>query len=134
MHEREKDEIRHKIDVAFRAHVKKDWAAVRSHQSKGWCGFTIDAQSILQGSAAYTSETEAMLQNIELIDYEMLEIEYIFYGPICVTPYVVRLRAARRPDETLEIKVRALDVYVQEDDEWRQAASTISLPGCCEDN
>jgi hypothetical protein len=127
MCERAKDDIRHQIDVFFRAHVDKDWTALLTSHSKGWRGFSVGTQSLLRGRSAQVRQAEAMLEDIELIDYEMIEIDYVFYGTICVVPYIARLRSAGPTGEVVETKVRVLDVYVQENGDWCQVASHISL-------
>jgi ketosteroid isomerase-like protein len=127
MRERAKDEIRHQIDVFFRAHVNKDWVAIHTQHGEEWRGFSVDARSLLRGSDAHVTQAEAMLKNIELIDYEMIEIDYVFHGTICVVPYIARLRSTRTAGRIVEIKVRVLDVYAQEDGDWHQVASHMSL-------
>jgi len=129
MHEQDKDEIRYCIDAAFRAYMDRDWVAINVGHTEDWCGFTIHSRSIVQSNEAYVTETEAALEGVELIDYEMLEIHYAFYGAVCVVPYVARLRGTRTRDNLIEIKLsqRVLDVYVRQDGNWRQVAGNISL-------
>ncbi len=127
MHERAKDDIRHLIDVFFRAHVNREWTAIRAQHSQRWCGFSLDARSLLRGCDAHVTEVQAMLHGTSLIDYEMIDIDYVFYGPICIVPYIARLRSAGSTGRIVETKVRVLDVYAREDGHWRQAASHMSL-------
>jgi hypothetical protein len=54
-----------------------------------------------------------LLDEIDLIDYAMIEIDYAFYGPVCVVSYVARLRG--RAGSTSEAKLRVLEVYAQSD-------------------
>ena len=68
-----------------------------------------------------------MLQDSELIDYEMIDIDYVFYGRTCVVPCIARLRSRRTPGRIVETRIRVLDVYVQEDGGRRQVASHMSL-------
>ena len=125
-HERAKDDIRHLIYAFFRAHVNRAWTAVRAQHGSKWRGFTLDACSLLRGRDAHVTEVQAMLNGTSLIDYEMIDIDYVFYGPICIVPYIARLRSAGTMGRVIETKVRVLDVYALEDGRWRQAASHMS--------
>ncbi|MGD8966764.1 MAG: hypothetical protein PVI07_04570 [Anaerolineae bacterium] len=58
---------------------------------------------------------------------ETIEIDYVFHGTLCVVPYIARLRSTRTAGRIVEIKVRVLDVYAQEDGDWHQVASHMSL-------
>ena len=127
MHEQAKDDIRHLIDVFFRAHANREWAAVRDQHNQRWCGFSLNARSLLRNRDAHVNEVQAMLQSTSLIDYEMIDIDYVFYGSVCIVPYIARLRTGRSEGGVVETKVRILDVYAREDGHWRQAASHMSL-------
>jgi hypothetical protein len=127
MHERDKDKIRYHIDAVFRAYIDKDWAAIRASHLKDWRGFTIISRSTIKGVEAYMAEVKATLNTVEFVDYEMIEIDYLFYTNVCVVPYIVYLRGTSAIGELFEIKLRALDVYVQQNGSWDQIASNISL-------
>jgi ketosteroid isomerase-like protein len=127
MHERDKDKIRYHIDTVFRAYIDKDWAAIRASHLKDWRGFTIISRSTIKGIEAYMAEVEATLNTMEFVDYEMMEIDYLFYTNVCVVPYIVHLRGTSATGELFEIKLRALDVYVQQNGNWDQIASNVSL-------
>jgi len=125
--ERDKDNIRHHIDATFRAYIDQDWEALRTARVQGWAGFTIDAASIIRGSESYILRVKRLLKDINLIDYEMVEINYAFYGPVCVVPYVARLRGAWARGGAFEAKLRVLDLYARRDGTWHQVAGSISL-------
>ena len=127
MHERDKDEIRHYIDTMFRAYTDKDWTNLCIGHTENWCGFTVDSRSIIRTTQAYVTDTEAALEGVELVDYEMIDIDYVFYDATCVVPYIARLRGTWATGELFEVKLRALDVYVEQDGNWRQIASNVSL-------
>jgi hypothetical protein len=50
-----------------------------------------------------------------------------FFGAVCVVPYIARLRGTWNSGDLFKIKLRVLDAYVQQDGEWNQVASNISL-------
>lgn len=128
MHERDKDEIRYYIDNVFRAYIDQNWAVIRANHLKDWRGFTINSRSTIKGIEAYMAEVEATLSTVEFVDYEMVEIDYLFYTDICVVPYIVHLQGtALATGELFEIKLRALDVYVRRNGNWSQIASNTSL-------
>jgi hypothetical protein len=127
MHERDKDEIRYHIDAFLSACIHKDWAAVDRGRAPNWRGFSIRTQTILQGASGLVSEVKAILRACDLVDYEMVEIAYGFYGTTCLVPYVVRLRGSCRASRLFEMKLRVLDVYAYQGKDWLQVASSVSL-------
>jgi hypothetical protein len=94
MHERDKDEIRYHIDAFLSACIRKDWQALSRGRARSWRGFSIRTQTVLQGAPEFVAEVRAMLESCDLVDYEMIEIDYVFYGATCLVPYVARLQAA----------------------------------------
>ena len=127
MYEKDKDDIRHHIDTTFRAYIDRDWEALSVARTREWSGFTINAASIVRGSRAYTLGVKRLLRDVDLIDYEMVEIDYAFYGPVCVVPYVARLRGDWTGGGSFEAKLRVLDVYARRDGVWHQVSGSISL-------
>ena len=127
MHEKDKDDIRHHIDATFRGYIDRNWEALHTARAQAWKGFTIDAASIVRGSKSYTLSVKRLLKDVDLTDYEMVEIDYAFYGPVCVVPYVARLRGIWASGNSFEAKLRVLDVYTQRDGAWHQMAGSISL-------
>ena len=127
MHERDKDEIRYHIDAFLSACIHKDWAAAGRGRAQNWRGFSVRTQTILQGSPGLVAEVKVLLEASDLIDYEMIEIDYVFHGATCLVPYVARLRGRCNAERLFEIKLRALDVYVNQDRDWLQVASSVSL-------
>ena len=127
MHERDKDEIRYHIDAFLSACINKDWTAAGRARVRNWRGFSVCTPSSLQVSSGLVAEVKAVLESSHLVDYEMVEIEYVFHSATCLVPYVVRLRGKCRAGRLLEIKVRALDVYVKQGEDWLQAGSSMSL-------
>lgn len=127
LHERDKDEIRHHIDTTFQAYIDRDWDALRIACVEEWAGFTVDAASIIRGSGTYILSVKRLLKDIDLIDYEMIEIDYAFYDPVCVVPYVARLRGTWVSGDTFEVKLRVLDLYARRDGTWYQVARSIAL-------
>jgi hypothetical protein len=57
----------------------------------------------------------------------MVEIDYVFHGVTCLVPYVVRLRGRCGAGRLVEIKLRTLDVYLKQESDWLQVASSTSL-------
>jgi len=127
MHERDKDEIRYHIDAFLRACIDKDWPAAGRGRADNWRGFSVCSPTVLQGGPGLVAEVKVMLETCNLVDYEMLEIDYVFHTTTCLVPYVARLRGRCSAGRLLEIKLRALDVYVNHAGNWLQAASSVSL-------
>lgn len=127
MHERDKDEIRYHIDAFLSACIHKDWAAAGRGRVQNWRGFSVRTQTVLQGGPELVSEVQAMLETSDLVDYEMVEIDYLFHGSTCLVPYVARLRGRCGAGRLFEIKLRTLDVYVSQGRDWLQIASCASL-------
>jgi hypothetical protein len=127
MHERDKDEIRYHIDEFLSACIHKDWAAVGCSRVPNWRGFSVRTQTVLQGGPELVAEVKAMLETSDLVDYEMVEIDYVFHGATCLVPYVARLRGRCGAGRLFEIKLRALDVYVNQGRDWLQVAGSVSL-------
>jgi hypothetical protein len=127
MHERDKDEIRYHIDAFLSACIHKDWATVDRGRHPNWRGFSVRSQTILHTAPELVSEVKAILTSCDLVDYEMVQIVYDFYGTTCLVPYVVRLRGRCPASHLFEIKLRILDVYVNEGRDWLQVASSVSL-------
>jgi hypothetical protein len=67
-----------------------------------------------------------MLASCDLVDYEMVEIDYVFHGTTCLVPYIVRLRGRCRASYLVEIKLRILDVYANQGKDWLRVVSSIS--------
>jgi hypothetical protein len=59
----------------------------------------------------------------------MIEIDYVSHGTICVLPYIARLRSTRTAGRIAATKVRVLDVYADEDEDWHQVASHMASSG-----
>jgi ketosteroid isomerase-like protein len=127
MRERDKDEIRHCIDQTFRAYINKDLPSLEKTHVVDWVGFRSNSASILKGLNNYLHEVEADFQNLDYLDYEMVDIDYVFYGDICVVPYVTRLRILSQGDKISEIRLRSLEVYQQQNNAWGQIAAHTSL-------
>jgi ketosteroid isomerase-like protein len=127
VHERDKDEIRYHIDTVFRAYIDKDRMTIRTSHLEDWRGFTISSRSTIKGIEALMAEVEATLNAVEFVDYEMIEIDYLFYTDICVVSYIVHLQGTSATGELFEIKLRVLDVYVRQNGNWNQIASNVSL-------
>jgi ketosteroid isomerase-like protein len=127
MHERDMDEIRHHIDMIFRAYIEKDRDKLEPTYAPHWCGFAPSSRCIIQGFDAYMTEAEKIFKDWNYLDYEIVEIEYLFYGDVCVVPYVARARGGSSDGKTCEIKLRSVEVYVRQEGAWRQVASNTSL-------
>ncbi|MGD2041839.1 MAG: hypothetical protein PVH11_13510 [Anaerolineae bacterium] len=127
MHERHKDEIRYHIDATLRAYIDQDWTSAGQGYVPNWCGFTINTRAILHSASALVAEIETLSEHVKLIDYEMVEIDYVFRGAACLVPYVARLRGRWDAGGLFEIKVQALSVYLHIDGTWQQVAGNISL-------
>lgn len=127
MHEQDKDEIRYHIDAFLSACIHKDWVAAGRGRVRNWRGFSVRTQTILQEVSGLVAEVQAMLETSDLVDYEMVEIDYVFHGVTCLVPYVARLRGRCAAGRLFEIKLRTLDVYVNQSREWLQVASSVSL-------
>ena len=127
MHERDKDEIRYHIDTFLSACIRKDWQAASHGRARDWRGFSVRSQTAIPGGPGLIAEVEAMLETSDLVDYEMVEIDYVFHDAVCVVPYVARLRGRCGVGRLVEIKLRSLDVYVNQGKDWLQVASSVSL-------
>ncbi len=127
MNERDKDEIRYHIDSFLSACIRKDWQAASRGRARNWRGFSVRSQTVIPGGPGLVTEVEAMLETGNLVDYEMVEIDYVFHGATCLVPYVARLRGRCGAGLLFEIKLRTLDVYVNQSGDWLQVASSVSL-------
>jgi hypothetical protein len=127
MHERDKDEIRYHIDAFLSACIHKDWEAAARGRAANWRGFSVRTQTVLQGVLELITEMKAMLETSDLVDYEMIEIDYVFHGATCLVPYVARLRGRCGAGRLFEVKLRSLDVYVNQGGDWLQVATCVSL-------
>ncbi len=70
---------------------------------------------------------EASFLESEYLDYEMVEIDYCFWGDVCVVPYIVRARGLTSAGEAFERKLRSVAVYKVVDGVWCQVASETSI-------
>jgi hypothetical protein len=127
MNERDKDELRYHIDTFLSACIHKDWTAASDGRAQNWRGFSVCTQTILQGGPGLVTEVRAVLESSDLVDYEMVEIDYVFHGNTCLVPYIARLRGRCDASRLVEIKLRILDVYVKHGKDWLQVASSVSL-------
>lgn len=48
---------------------------------------------MLQGNSGLVAEVKVMLETCNLVDYEMLEIDYVFHATTCLVSYVARRRS-----------------------------------------
>jgi hypothetical protein len=127
MHERDKDEIRYHLDTLLSATMDRDWAKASHGHAPNWCGFLPNTREIIRSNQALTVDVMSLLEGKELVDYEMVEIDYVFHGTTCLVPFVARLRARSDTSNVFEVQVGALCVYVLTDGNWLQVAGSASL-------
>ncbi len=127
MWERDKDDIRHQIDTTLRAYIDQDWGKLRQTHAPDWCGFALQSPAILKGRDALITAAERTMQTYRFLDYEMIEIDYRFWGNMCVVPYVVRVRGTAGGDKPFEARLQSMCVYLKQQDEWRLSASDLHV-------
>ena len=127
MHQRDKDEIRYYIDGYLSACIRKDWAAVGNGCDRDWRGFSVTSECILDGVSALIAEVQSMLADSDLIAYEMVEIDYLFHGDMCLAPHIVRMHGATGTGSPFEVKLRTLDIFENRAGQWQRIAGSTSL-------
>lgn len=94
MRERDKDDIRHQIDIILRAYIDQDWQLLQQTQQPDWLGFFPRLPQITKGRNELIATAENSSEGQLFVDYEMIEIDYCFYGDVCVAPSVARARGS----------------------------------------
>ncbi|HSP14879.1 MAG TPA: nuclear transport factor 2 family protein [Thermoanaerobaculia bacterium] len=123
----DKAAIRAHIEKIFQAYIDRDCATIRSTHSANWIGFTTQARSIVHGIDGYMSFapcTAAAAKNPNrMTAYQILSIDYEFYGDVALVPYVAETTGTTWSAS----KLRSLDVYHKENGGWIQVGSNIYL-------
>ncbi|MCB9422387.1 MAG: nuclear transport factor 2 family protein [Ardenticatenaceae bacterium] len=127
MWERDKDDIRHQIDITLRAYIDQDWGTFQQTHTSDWCGFAYQSPAIIKGREALLAAANDISQKFRLHDYEMIEIEYRFWGDVCVTPYVARIKGMIGDDEPFEARLQSIAVYRKGAADWYLAASDFHV-------
>jgi hypothetical protein len=124
MRERDKDNIRHCIDQIFRAYIEQDTNLLDEICIPKWQGFGLNTKTIAKSSISYVNGVRDLLSQHQFLEYEMVDIEYTFWGDVCVVPYVVRVRILSAGAEE-ELMLNVLDVYCQQENDWHQISAHI---------
>ena len=122
----DRQEIINHIDGIFKAYIRQDKEAVRAMHTKDWIGFKANSRAIVKGIDGYMQNV--LTGAIQMLDYEMEEIEVELYGDIAHVYYVAHWRSrVAETGEVVTIRARSIDIYRREAEGWNQSGSHLSI-------
>ncbi|MCA9936598.1 MAG: nuclear transport factor 2 family protein [Anaerolineales bacterium] len=127
MRERDKDDIRHQIDITLRAYIDQDWDTFQQTHVPEWCGFFQQFPIIIKGRDSLMAVAKDKMQKYQFHDYEMIEIAYRFFGDTCITPYVARIKGITGDHKPFEARLQSISVYFKQQREWQLAVSDFYI-------
>ena len=119
--------IREQILRVFEAYRQKELGILRRTHTADWRGFSLRSAGVGRGIDAYMRDAEAAIASTQFEEYQILELDAIFYGELAVVPYVARIAGKNRQGRMEAYRLRVLDVYLREPTGWNQVATNTSL-------
>jgi ketosteroid isomerase-like protein len=119
--------IREQILRVFEAYRQKELGILRRTHTADWRGFSLRSSGVGRGIDAYMRAAEAAIASTQFEEYQILELDAIFYGDVAVVPYVARIAGTNRQGRVEAYRLRVLDVYLREPTGWNQVATNTSL-------
>ena len=119
--------IREQILRVFEAYRQKDLAMLRRTHTADWRGFSLASTSVGRGIEAYIQAAEGAVHSAQFEEYQILDLDAVFYGDMAIVPYVARIAGRNRQGKTEAYRLRVLDVYLREPSGWNQVATSTSL-------
>jgi ketosteroid isomerase-like protein len=120
-------EIESHVRGLWEAYMRKDREAIRRGHCADWRGFQVRSRSVVRGLDAYMRNADAILSTMDIVSYDILDMEVDVQGDLAVVAYVARERFRDPTGAEQGALVRCLDVYRREPDGWNQWASNINL-------
>ena len=119
--------IREQILRVFEAYRQKDLTMLRRTHTADWRGFTLQSGAVGRGIDSYMRAAQGALSSMEWEDYQIFDLDAVFYGDLAVVPYVARIAGKNRQGTQEAYRLRVLDVYLREPLGWNQIATNVSL-------
>jgi ketosteroid isomerase-like protein len=119
--------IREQILRVFEAYRQKELGVLRRTHTADWRGFSLRSSTVGRGIDAYMRAAEAAIASTQFEEYQILDLDAIFYGDMAVVPYVARIAGKNRQGRMEAYRLRVLDVYLREPTGWNQVATNTSL-------
>jgi len=121
--------IRAHIDRIFKAYIAKNRDEVRATHDREWRGFLTGSGSIIRGLDEYMRAADGTLRSTAstMTGYDMQQLDVQFRGrDVAIVPYVAEV-TGRAQGVDRRYKLRVLDVYQRQGEEWMQVASNTGL-------
>jgi len=125
--EKDRKEIMEHIDSIFRAFADKDRDTLFRTHMEHWKGFTVRSRTVIRSRADYISEIQNFLEYQHWTSYEVLEDDIAFYDKTAIVTYIAHVTGNDSHMKPFESKLRIMDIYIDTDEGWNLAASSISL-------
>lgn len=124
----DRNAIRAHIDRIFKAYIAKDRAEVQATHDREWRGFLTGSRQIIRGIDEYMRAADSSLKSPQkLVGYTMEDFDVQFRGPnLAIVPYVAELEGDAGGARA-KWKLRVIDVYERQDNEWMQVASNTAM-------
>ncbi len=125
----DKKAIKSHVESIFQAVIDKDVEKMRSTHSKDWIGYKNKSTSLIQGIAEYMSDVPENLEKYHMLSYKFDEFEIKFSGNIAFVFYIAssQYKIPERPQASVTVKYRSLDLYRKERAGWIQFGSHIVM-------
>jgi Domain of unknown function (DUF4440) len=124
----DREAIRAHVDRIFKGYIAKDRSEVRATHDRDWRGFLTGSRRIIRGIDEYMRSADASLTSPRrLVRYAMEDFDVQFRGrDLAVVPYIAELEGEAEGARATW-KLRVIDVYERQNDEWIQVASNTAM-------
>ncbi|HQL49469.1 MAG TPA: nuclear transport factor 2 family protein [Holophaga sp.] len=115
------------IETIFEAIATHDRdALIRTHLPE-FCGFSVRSRGIIRGREQYLGEIQGLLKEGRYQSHEITDIAFQFHGQTAVVAYIARIAFTDQAGTALDLKLRGLDVYIQETGGWNLLACNTNV-------
>ena len=119
--------IREQILRVFEAYRQKDQAMLRRTHTADWRGFALSSSTVGKGIDAYMGAAARAMASVQFEEYQIAELDAIFYGDIAIVPYLAVVAGRTAQGRREQSRLRVIDVYLREPSGWNQVASNVCL-------
>ena len=100
---------------------------LRRTHTADWRGFALSSAAVGKGIDAYMRAAQRAMVSMQFEEYQIVELDAIFYGDVAIVPYVALVAGRTAQGRREQSRLRVMDVYLREPSGWNQVASNVCL-------
>lgn len=126
----DRDAVLASLDRIFQGFVHQNDEELRVTHGQQWFGFLEGSTKVMHGVDEYmAASTSPTKSPVHMTGYKLVDVDVFFYGDVAIVPFVCTIEIGGPGVETLERRLRILDVFAKLNNQWVQVATdTESSP------